>query len=69
MSARPERRPALPGLAPIDAAARQGRFQLVFGGDAEFACARWDGAGWVFSSGHPLHFEPESYALTGGIRP
>lgn len=58
---------AIPATIPIDDAARCGRFQLVFGGDAQFACARWNGEAWVFSSNRPLAWEPESYAPTGGI--
>ena len=49
-------------LRPIDDAARTGRFQLVFGGDRCFACVRWNGVHWVFSSDQPLDFAPEFYA-------
>lgn len=46
---------------PIDDRARDGRFQLVFAGEL-YAVVRWDSEhGWVFSSNHPLDFEPESY--------
>ncbi len=55
-------------LRPIDSAARLGRYQLVFGGDAEFACARWNGETWVFSNGAALGWEPESYDGGPGLR-
>ena len=55
-------------LIPIDAAARNGCYQLVFGGDAQFACVRWNGECWVFSSNHPLDFMPERYAPSLVIR-
>lgn len=59
---------AFPATIPIDQPARNGCYQLVFGGDAEFACVRWDGGKWAFSSGTPLAWEPEAYAPTGGLR-
>lgn len=48
-------------LQPIDEAARDGGFRLVFGGTI-FALVRWTKAqGWVFSSGVPLEFAPTHY--------
>lgn len=48
-------------LRPIDDAARDGRFHLLFGGPGYYACARWSDSGWVFSSGIPLDFVPDQY--------
>lgn len=45
---------------PIDEAARNGRFHLLFGG-GEFAVARWADDRWIFSNGVELHFNPTAY--------
>lgn len=60
-------RPATPAAArivtiPIDDAARDGRFQIVFV-NGRFALVRWVGAQWRFSSGAalpvlPTHYQP-----------
>ena len=47
--------------SPIDDDARNGRYQLVIGERGVFAVVRWDCARWVFSSNHPLDFEPTGY--------
>ena len=52
-----------PSMAPIDAAARDGRSHIVTGG-AYYAVARWDAerGRWVYpGSRHPLDFEPTRY--------
>lgn len=48
-------------LHPIDELAQNGRFQLVFGGRDQFACARWSDGQWVFSGGVALDFAPLEY--------
>ena len=54
-------------LRPIDDAARDGSFQLVFGGAGYYACARWSETGWVFSSGMPLGFVPDQYHARAAV--
>ncbi|WP_067734457.1 hypothetical protein [Novosphingobium naphthalenivorans] len=47
-------------LAPIDDAARDGRSQLVFGGEY-FALARFFDSAWRFPNGIELDFIPTNY--------
>ena len=47
-------------LRPIDAAAFDGGYKLVFSGTG-FSLARWDGGRWAYVSGRALDFEPVSY--------
>ena len=44
-------------LVPIDASARAGGYQFLFGG-SEYAVARWAGDRWVLPNGVELHFTP-----------
>lgn len=50
---------------PIDDQARDGTYQLVFGGASRsgpiFACVRWTGEDWVFPGGLPLDWPPRRY--------
>lgn len=46
---------------PIDAAARDGRYQLVFEKDNQFALVRWIDGGWRFANGAAPSFEPTHY--------
>lgn len=52
--------PALIEAVPIDDAARDGRFQLVFSKD-RYALVRFVSECWVFSSGVPLLDQPSHY--------
>lgn len=53
-------RPASIEAVPIDDAARDGRFQLVFAKD-RYALVRFVSETWVFSSGVPLPDQPTHY--------
>jgi hypothetical protein len=63
----PNARAIPPGfdLAPIDDVARDGHFQLVFGGNC-FAVVRWRDQ-WEFGNGIPLDFEPEAYRVDSDV--
>lgn len=52
--------PASIEAVPIDDAARDGRFQLVFA-DGRCALVRFAGEHWVFSSGIPFPDQPTLY--------
>lgn len=47
-------------LQPIDGAAKDGNYCLLFAG-RDFALGRWRHGAWRFGNGRPLPFEPESY--------
>jgi len=53
--------PARTDLAPIDAAARNGRFQLVFECGNAFALVRYRAGRWEFADGVPLSWTPSLY--------
>lgn len=53
-------RPAPIEVVPIDDAARDGRFQLVFAG-GRYALVRFAAEHWLFSSGVPFPEQPTLY--------
>jgi hypothetical protein len=48
------------GIVPIDAAAHDGRTQLVFAG-GRYALVRWTEERWQFPSGQPWRLTPTHY--------
>ena len=48
------------GVVPIDEAAQNGRYQLVFAG-GRFALVRWNHERWLFPSGQPWPLTPSHY--------